>query len=336
MSNPRVAIHTDGLTKAYEDVLALQDLNLVVPKHSVFGFLGPNGAGKTTTMKLLLGLSRPSGGSATVLGQDSVRDSIAIRARIGYLPQQPKFPRGMTAREVLRFVAHFFYSRADPAIETRIEELLRIVDLADKADRKVDKFSGGERQRLGLAQAQINAPELLILDEPAAALDPIGRNEVLRIMERLREHATVFYSTHILDDVQQVSDTVAILNRGRLVAQGPIMSLLSGPGEVVYQIAMKGDIQRAYERVAGEPWVAGIKAGNHRDDRNGEVTWHVGVASGAEQAAEQRLLRVLLADEHLVVTHFSRTQVELEQVFIDLVSGASQASPGIGDNHDGT
>ena len=146
----------------------------------------------------------------------------------------------MSARETLRFTARFFFSGPRPKIEARVDEMLDLVGLQDKADRPVKGFSGGERQRLGLALAQINDPDLLILDEPAAALDPIGRHEVLQVMERLRAHTTIFYSTHILDDVQQVSDAVAILNHGELVAQGPIEDLLAGGGDPVYTLIAEG------------------------------------------------------------------------------------------------
>src|SRR5690606_3205513 len=142
----------------------------------------------------------------------------------------------MTARETMRFAARFFYSGPRDAIEERIEETLALVGLEDKADRPIAGYSGGERQRLGIAQAQVNYPDLLILDEPAAALDPMGRRDVLEVMSRLRKHTTIFYSTHILDDVQKVSDTVAILKQGQLVAQAPIEELLAGNEGIDYHI----------------------------------------------------------------------------------------------------
>ncbi|HEY1292097.1 MAG TPA: ABC transporter ATP-binding protein [Chloroflexota bacterium] len=162
---------------------------------SIFGFLGPNGAGKSTTIKLLLGLSKPTAGSATVFGQDVTRNSVAIPRRIGYLAQDPRYYEDLSARQTLRFVAGFFYGGPKNAVEQRIQETLELVGLEDKADRPITGFSGGERQRLGIAQAQVNYPDLLILDEPAASLDPMGRRDVLEVMERLRRHTTVFYST---------------------------------------------------------------------------------------------------------------------------------------------
>jgi ABC-type Na+ transport system ATPase subunit NatA len=183
-TSENLVISTQGLSKSYQGVNALQPLDLQVARHSIFGFLGPNGAGKSTTIKLLLGLARPSGGSATIFGQDSVRDSVAIREKVGYLAQDPRYYDHLTARETLRFTARFFYSGPKAAIENRIAETLDLVGLSDKADRPIKGFSGGERQRLGIAQAQVNEPELLILDEPAAALDPMGRRDVLQVMEQ--------------------------------------------------------------------------------------------------------------------------------------------------------
>jgi ABC-2 type transport system ATP-binding protein len=306
-------IQTHGLGKAYGQVQALKDLDLRVPRHSIFGFLGPNGAGKTTTMKLLLGLIRPTGGSGTVFGLDIVRDSIDIRSRIGYLPQQPQFIPGMTARETLRFTAHFFFAGPERKIEAQIDDMLDLVGLADKADRQVKGFSGGERQRLGLAQAQINEPDLLILDEPAAALDPIGRLDVLRVMERLRQRTTIFYSTHILDDVQRVSDRVVILNRGALVAQGPIESLLDGDDGIVYALSLVGDTTNAQTQVETRPWVSGMNSTRV----NGHVQWRVSVTD--ERAAQAELLRLVLADEHVQVIEFGREKEELESVFVELM-----------------
>jgi ABC-2 type transport system ATP-binding protein len=221
----------------------------------------------------------------------------------------------MSARETLRFTARFFFSGPQAKIDQRVNEMLDLVGLQDKSDRPVKGFSGGERQRLGLAQAQVNYPELLILDEPAAALDPIGRHEVLRVMERLRAHTTIFYSTHILDDVQQVSDTVAILNQGELLAQGPIERLLAGSGGPVYTVTLKGDAMSALARIQNLPWISDVEA----TTRNGFESWQVGVTD--EQAAQENLLRQILADKSLTVVEFSRKTHQLEEVFMDIVEG---------------
>jgi len=208
-----LVIETHALSKTFKNVQALKPLDLNVSQNTICGFLGPNGAGKTTTIKLLLGLARPTGGSALVFGKDIEKENDLIRRKVGYLSQDPRYYDYMTARQTLRFTAGFFYEGPKVEIENRIAETLELVGLSDKADRPIKGFSGGERQRLGIAQAQVNYPDLLILDEPAASLDPIGRKDVLEVMERLRKHTTIFYSTHILDDVQRVSDTVVILNK---------------------------------------------------------------------------------------------------------------------------
>ena len=312
-----IVIQTEGLTKTFKGVNALQSLNLSVRKNSIFGFLGPNGAGKTTTIKLLLGLSRPTGGSGTVFGQDIVHESEAVRRRVGYLAQDPRYYEHMTARETLRFTARFFYTGPRAAIEDRIQSTLDLVGLKDKADRPIKGFSGGERQRLGIAQAQVNYPDLLILDEPAASLDPQGRRDVLEVMERLRKYTTIFYSTHILDDVQRVSDTVAILNKGRLVAEAPIEQLLAGSDGIAYTLVVKGDGGRAQQHIANQPWVKSVSVAAN----NGLTTWHVSVND--DQIAEQQLLRVALSDESLVVTEFGRKKHDLEEVFINIVEGSN-------------
>jgi len=191
-------IYTQSLSKSYDAVQVLKPLNLTVPEKSIFAFLGPNGAGKTTTIKLLLGLIRPTTGGGTIFGRDIIKDSVDIRANVGYLPQDARFYEHMTARETLRFTARFFFKGPSAEIEKRVDEMLELVGLTDKADRPIKGFSGGERQRLGIAQAEVNYPDLLILDEPAASLDPMGRRDVLNVMDRLRKYATVFYCTHIL------------------------------------------------------------------------------------------------------------------------------------------
>ena len=307
-------IKIQELSKTYKGVSALQGLNLQVPRNSIFGFLGPNGAGKSTTIKMLLGLTRPTSGKASVFGQDIMEESLAIRRRVGYLAQDPRYYEHMTARQTLRYTARFFYSGPRDLIEARVEEVLTLVGLEDKADRPIKGFSGGERQRLGIAQAQVNYPDLLILDEPAAALDPQGRRDVLMVMESLRKHTTIFYSTHILDDVQRVSDRVAILNRGRLVAEAPIQELLNGSdSSIVYNVTIKGDVSGAQARVANQPWVRSLNV----ESNNGVVNWQVNVSN--EDAAEDQMLRLILEDRNVSVKSFGRKTYNLEEVFLSMV-----------------
>lgn len=315
-SNQVMVIDTQDLSKNYNGVEALKDLNLKVPEHSIFGFLGPNGAGKTTTIKLLLGLARPSSGGGSIFGQDIVNDSVEIRERIGYLAQDPRFYEYMTARETLDFKARFYYRGPEAEIEARVAETLELVGLAEKADRPIRGFSGGELQRLGIAQAQVNHPDLLILDEPAASLDPMGRRDVLEVMERLRTHTTIFYSTHILDDVQRVSDAVAILNNGKLVAQAPIDKLLGGTEGTVYSLVVEGDTREVQKEIAEQAWVSSVIA-----EASSQMTI-LQVAVTDEEAAKDHLLRLVLADERLAVTNYGRRTYELEEVFLSIVEGS--------------
>ncbi|MGA7281693.1 MAG: ABC transporter ATP-binding protein [Acidimicrobiia bacterium] len=301
-----------GLTKTFGHVNALQGIDLTVPRNSIVGFLGPNGSGKTTAIKLLLGLSRPTAGKATLFGMDTIQDSSAIRSRVGYLAQDPRFYTHMTARETLEFTARFFYRGPTEAIRARIDETLELVGLADKADRPTKGFSGGERQRLGIAQAQVNYPDLLILDEPAAALDPVGRRDVLHVMERLRAYTTIFYSTHILDDVERVSDYVAILDHGRMVASSPTAALLDGDS-TTYQLTVRGDQQAVLRALRTHPWVSNITTAS----QNGSTAMTISVTD--EKAAESGLLRSVIDTDDVVVTAFGRKHFNLEDVFLQLV-----------------
>lgn len=192
-----------------------------------------------------------------------------------------------------------------------------MVGLSDKADRTVNGFSGGERQRLGIAQAQINYPDLLILDEPAASLDPMGRMDVLNIMRNLQEKTTIFYSTHILDDVQQVSDRVVILNQGELVAQGPIEELLSKGRDIVYFITLEGDTIDAHEEIEKLPWVSNLA----KKSTNKTVQWRIAVSD--PEKAKKDLLPILVKYQEMTVLNFGRQERELEDVFMQLVGGGS-------------
>jgi ABC-2 type transport system ATP-binding protein len=319
-SSARAVIETDDLTKAYGDNTVLKSLNLKVPKNSIFGFLGPNGAGKTTTIKLLLGLSKATAGGGKVFGNEIDGESIEIRKKVGYLAQDPIFYDHMTARQTLRHKMGFFFEGPKDLVEERIQETLELVGLEDKADRSIEGFSGGERQRLGIALAQVTYPELLILDEPAANLDPMGRRDVLAIMEKLRKHATIFYSTHILDDVQKVSDTVAILNKGELIAQATIEELLAGSTSMVYTVTIEGDIDKVHKIVLDQIWVSGIEI----IERNGHAKWLVTVTD--EDKADSELLRLLMSVDGVNITEYGRNKVDLEDVFMRIVENANDGN----------
>ena len=308
-------IQTQDLSKTYRGTAVLQALNLHIPEHAICGFLGPNGSGKTTAIKLLLGLARPTGGSGSIFGYDIARASLAIRQRVGYLPQEPRFYDHLTARETLRFVAHFFTTDFSKGLEHRIDEMLDLVGLSNKADRPIKGFSGGERQRLGIAQAQIHAPDLLILDEPAAALDPIGRRDVLEIMQRLRQHTTIFYSTHLLDDVQRVSDMVVMLKEGRVIIQAPLNSLLAHQNTLTYEITLRGATRELYNQLVQQPWVSKMTILAAQDP----TVWHVTVNDA--HTAEVTLLPLLTHDSHVHILNFGRTKYALEDIFVSLMEG---------------
>ena len=314
-----LVISTSKLTKTYNGHSVLKGLDLKVPRHSIFGFLGPNGAGKTTTIKLILGLIRPTSGSCTAFGMDMIGNTVQIRHRIGYLAQDPHFYEYMTARETMRFTARFYYDGPAEDIEARIEETLQLAGIDDKADRPIKGFSGGEKQRLGIAQAYVNHPDLLILDEPAASLDPVGRRDVLELMDKIRSQTTIFYSTHILDDVQKVSDVVAILNKGELVAQAPIDELLAGHGNVTYRIVIKGDPTNVRSKVAQLPYVSAVSVAA----QNSHTALVVSVTDVNQ--AETGLLNSIVA-EHVEVVEFGRSKPDLESVFMSFVGGKSNAS----------
>ena len=232
------AICAEGLTKTFRSnwpgkpaVTVVRDLNLTVNREEVFGFLGPNGSGKTTTMKMLLGLTQPTKGKVELLGRPA--SEVNIRQQIGFLPEAPYFYTYLTAEEVL-----LFYGRlaglSGHGLDHRVEELLEMVGLMEARHRQLGKFSKGMLQRVGLAQALIHDPTLVILDEPMSGLDPIGRKEVRDLIMHLRKQGkTVFFSTHIIPDVEMLCDRVGIIAGGRLLASGRVDELVEGRTKTV-------------------------------------------------------------------------------------------------------
>ncbi|HET9520470.1 MAG TPA: ABC transporter ATP-binding protein [Candidatus Limnocylindrales bacterium] len=314
------AIATAGLTKHYPGVQALTDLTLDVPEGSIYGFLGPNGAGKTTTLRILAGLTRPTRGAAAVAGIP-VDAGPAYRQQVGFLAQEPRFYDWMTGRDTLRFVASL-YPAGQVADDARISAVLERVGLADAADRRTATYSGGMRQRLGIAQALIGDPAVLLLDEPVSALDPIGRREVLDLMRELRGDVTVFYSTHILEDVQRVSDHVAILDGGRLVQAAPTTELLERFERDQLQVALGGADDSTALAVASLPGVASVEP----TGREGEIrTYTVRVHAGATVAVQAAITR-LAAERGLAVTENHLVRLGLEDVFLRLVNTKERAA----------
>ena len=311
------AIETAGLTKHYPGVAALTDLTLDVPAGSVYGFLGPNGAGKSTTIKLLAGLAAPTRGTAAVAGIP-VSAGPRYRREVGYLAQDPRFYDWMTGRETVRFVASLHDGgRIDAG---RIDAILRRVGLADAADRKTGTYSGGMRQRLGIAQALVGAPSVLLLDEPVSALDPIGRREVLDLMRELKGEATVFYSTHILEDVERVSDHVAILDGGRLVRAAPTADLLASFAEDRLRVVLIGASPSTTVDLAG---LTGVAAVEPVDVAGPGRAYDVRVQPGATTTVQAGITRYA-ADHDLVITENHLIRLGLEDVFLRLVDSSKE------------
>ncbi|HHI00918.1 MAG TPA: ABC transporter ATP-binding protein [Thermococcus litoralis] len=216
------AIEIENLTKSYGNFKAVDNLTLKVEKGITFGFLGPNGAGKTTTILSMIGLIIPDSGSIRISGEDVFREPVKVKERIGYLPENATIYEELTAWRNLEFFANF-YKMSRQEKEKRIEELLKMVGLWDVRYRKVKTFSKGMKQRLLLAQALINDPEVLILDEPTSGLDPEGAYLVKNIVrEERKKGKTVFFSSHILSEVEELSDRVGIIVKGKLRALGPL------------------------------------------------------------------------------------------------------------------
>jgi len=304
------AIELRGLTKAFGPTMALDHVDLVVQPGVVFGFLGRNGAGKTTALRILAGLARPTAGAALVLGHDVTGASEAVRQRMGFLPDVPGFYPWMTARECLEFAGRLF--ELDSAtVSTRANALLDMAGLAS-VNTRIGGFSRGMKQRLGIAQALINVPSLLMLDEPTSALDPIGRKEVLDMIASLRGRTTVFFSTHILADVERVCDAVAILERGRVVASAGIAELTARATAKAIVVELENDRDTAMVAsvLAGKNW---LKALDSRDR-----SLHMTVS---DLAAAQREIPAAIVATGAPLRRFEIDEASLEDVFVELVEG---------------
>lgn len=219
-------IKISGLTKEYGEKRAVDNLYLTVGKGEVFGLLGPNGAGKTTTVLMLLGLTEPTDGFAWIDGHDCIRDSIAIKQIVGYLPDNVGFYNDLTGRENLRFTGRLNGLKGD-LLEQRINELLARVGMTDAADKKAGTYSRGMKQRLGIADVLMKDPKVIIMDEPTLGIDPQGMRELLELIRELAEkdHRNIMISSHQLQQIQQVCDRVGIFVEGKLIACGPIKTL---------------------------------------------------------------------------------------------------------------
>jgi ABC-2 type transport system ATP-binding protein len=313
-SATRPAIEARALTKHFGGILALDRLDLVVPQGSIFGLLGPNGAGKTTTIRILTGLARPTAGSASVAGIAVDLDQPELRRRLGYLDQDPRFYSWMKGRELLELVGRL-HGLATSELRARVAEMLERTGLTAAAERRIGGYSGGMRQRLGIAQALLHGPQLLFLDEPVSSLDPEGRRDLLALIAGLRGEATVVFSTHVLSDVERICDRIAILDRGRLVTEGPLDELLAAHARPIYRLVPAPDqdaqVAALIDRLRAAPWTTDVSIEH-------DV---VRVAVSDPDAASGEILSFVVATG-VVLDSFERARPTLEDVFLELVGPA--------------
>lgn len=315
-----LVVKTEGLTKEFRTgfwrtrVRVLHDLNLEVRQGEIFGYLGPNGAGKTTTMNLLMGLIYPTAGRAWILGRD-VSD-VAVKAAVGFLPENPYFYTYLTGWEFLNFYGQLF-GIPHGERRRRIEELLHLVGLSDAGKLQLRKYSKGMLQRIGLAQALINDPQAVFLDEPMSGLDPVGRKEVRDLILSLKAKGkTVFFSTHIIPDVEMICDRVGIIVNGRLIRVGPLEELLGSELESI-EISASGLDDAAMVEMA--QW--SVRPPVHRGEK---VFFAVGTEKEAMQVVERLLKMGALI--HAILPH----RLTLEEHFLREVANREQgrrASP---------
>jgi len=313
-----LVVKTEGLTKEFRTgfwrtrVRVLHDLNLEVRQGEIFGYLGPNGAGKTTTMNLLMGLIYPTAGRAWILGRD-VSD-VAVKAAVGFLPENPYFYTYLTGWEFLNFYGQLF---GIPSGERRrrIEELLHLVGLSDAGKLQLRKYSKGMLQRIGLAQALINDPQAVFLDEPMSGLDPVGRKEVRDLILSLKAKGkTVFFSSHIIPDVEMICDRVGIIVNGRLIRVGPLEELLGSELESI-EISASGLDDAAMVEMA--QW--SVRPPVQRGEK---VFFAVGTEKEAMQVVERLLKMGALI--HAILPH----RLTLEEHFLREVANREQGRRG--------
>ncbi|MEC0696094.1 ABC transporter ATP-binding protein [Bacillus atrophaeus] len=287
------------LTKTYQQHQAVRNISFGVKENECVALLGPNGAGKTTTLQMLAGLLTPTSGDIEMLGKHRID-----RRQIGYLPQYPSFYSWMTAKEFLSFAGKLSGLSKEECLK-EVAPMLEFVGLEEAADKKIGGFSGGMKQRLGLAQALLHKPKLLILDEPVSALDPTGRMEVLEMMKELKKHMAVLFSTHVLHDAEQVCDQVVILKEGSISWQGALQQLKDQYQTNVFVLAVKEELKGWLEDL---PFVSDVVY------KNGSQA----VFELQDTAFSGTLLRNCL-DRGMTVTHFEQKSESLEDVYIKVV-----------------
>ena len=292
-------LRTEGLWKRYGEITAVADMNLRVYEREVFSFLGPNGAGKSTTVGMILGLVRPTKGRALVFGNDMATHPWPVLKRIGAVVETPAFYPYLSGRDNLQQLAITLGDIPD----ARVDEMLELVGLHERGGDPYKTYSLGMKQRLGIASTLLRDPDLIILDEPTNGLDPAGTREVRELIPRLaREGHAVFLCSHLLHEVQAVSDRVAIVKKGRMVAQGTVQELL-GRGE--YLRLRAADLEAVRRALSGVPWVTKVDA----------VDGYLRASAPVARAAE---LNGVLAGQGILLSELAPWETELESVFLDL------------------
>ncbi len=307
-------IRIENLRKSYGAARALDGLDLHVAPGALFGFLGPNGAGKTTTLRILSGLARPDGGRASIAGLDVLAERKSLVHRLGYLPEEPAFYPWWTPIEFLDYLARLH--RLTPAARRRrVRDVLEQVNLQRAAHRRIGGFSRGMRQRLGLAAAVLHRPEVLLLDEPVSALDPLGRKEVLDWIGALRGECTILMSTHILADVERICDTVGVIARGRLLTQAPRSALLEHYALPIFEAESEeeGALSRWAEWISSQDWSRAIAL----QDNLLRVTV-------SEVGRARRELLASAVSHGVPLRRFEEVRPSLEDVFVRLVNGENE------------
>jgi ABC-2 type transport system ATP-binding protein len=307
-----------GLTKRYGDLVAVDALDLELRRGEIFGLLGQNGAGKTTTILMLLGLTEPTSGSARVMGLDPARDALAVKRQVGYLPDSVGFYGDLTGRQNLRYTARLNGLDRDET-ESRIAEALEQVSLSDRADGRADTYSRGMLQRLGIADALIKDPEILILDEPTAAIDPIGVVEILQLLRNLvhERGVTVLLSSHLLTQVQSVCDRVGIFAAGRLIGLGTVPELAAQFGSDIGQVEVTfegeqaaGATDRIGPILAAIPQVEKVEPGAASND-----PWTITVRPAAAGRQVREAVLSAAARDSLGLTAIRSTEASLDEIY---------------------
>ena len=310
------AIETENLTKNFGSLTAVNKLNLKVQKNTIHGFLGPNGAGKTTTIKILVGLLKPSEGSVKVLGQEVHADQADSRLGIGYMPELPRFPKHLKGAELLDVYGRMYGMTQQQRAE-QIPKLIESVGLKGRENDLIGKYSKGMQQRIGIAQALLNNPELVILDEPSIGLDPVGMVEVRELMKTIsKEGVTVFLSSHLLFEVEQICDYVTIINKGSVLASDTLQNISGALGPAMMHIELANLSNEVIAAVKKLPFVSGTwKTGSTLyiqvttyDDVRAQVSKEVTGAGG-------------------VIVGMSQKTSNLEDIFIQLVSKDQGGKP---------